>query len=264
MRFVLSRLTDTHTLNAEKPWFVEWFDEHYRMLYRHRNSEEAKEQVRLIIATLKPSQTNTILDLGCGEGRYTSILRRNGYRVLGLDLSETLVRFGKKREPDLDLVVGDMRTIPGHFDIILSLFTSFGYFESDEENERALQSVYGSLEPGGVYWLDFLNSLYVEKHLVPETVSTLSCDIEVLEKRKVEDGRIIKNIHFRRTNLTSNDNLKNGDKFYKESVRLFSRGHLEQMFGNTGFRLIHRFGDYRGNPWKPDSERTILVGRKET
>lgn len=233
---------------------MEWFDENYRMLYRHRNSEDAREQVQLIINTLKPAKDAAILDLCCGEGRYTSIFKKKGYRVLGLDLSETLVQFGKQREPELDLVVGDMRAIPGCFDLILSLFTSFGYFEKDEENLQTLQSVYRALKTGGTYWLDFFNAGYVERHLVPESRSKLSSGIDVLEKRKIDRGRIIKDIHFSDNGV---------DKHYMESVRLFSREDLEDMLLRAGFRVNHCFGDYRGGVCTADSERAILVAVKE-
>lgn len=262
-------------LNEEKPWFVEWFDENYRMLYRHRNSEEAREQVKLILNTLKPTKDQTILDLCCGEGRYTEIFHGLGYCVTGLDLSQTLIHIGKARAPQLELVVGDMRDIPGQFDIILSLFTSFGYFQSDSENQQAMQSVFHALKPGGVYWLDFLNPPYVEKNLEPETITTLPNGIEAIEKRKIENHRIIKDIHFR--NISDNDKEENvkreidehtgdnvHDKEYQESVRLFRRDELEAMFNRTGFQLLHRFGDYKGNPWTVHSERTILAGRKDT
>ena len=244
-------------LKEEKPWFVDWFDENYRMLYRHRNSEDAKDQVQLILNTLNPSKSSVILDLCCGEGRYTDIFRKLGFRIAGLDLSETLIRFGKKRDPLLNLMVGDMREIPGHYDYIFSLFTSFGYFDTDCENARTLESVFQALNPGGYYWLDFLNAPYVKTHLVPESISTLASGIEVVEKRKVENGRIIKDIHFR------GDNLINGNKNYQESVRLFSRESLEKLFREAGFTLKNSFGDYQGNPWQTGSERTILVGRKE-
>jgi SAM-dependent methyltransferase len=239
--------------NDDKPWFSEWFDENYRMLYRHRNSDDAREQVNLILQTLELDGNARILDLCCGEGRYTAILKSKGFRVFGLDLSKTLVKCGKIKEPHLDLVVGDMRAIPGSFDLILSLFTSFGYFDSDRENMAALASVHRALNPGGIYWLDFLNSAYVKKNLAPQSRSLLPSGVQVLEKRRIEDGRIIKDIVFK----------NNGEeKYYKESVRLFSRDLLEQMFQTTGFKLLNCFGDYRGNAWSPDRERTILVGEK--
>jgi SAM-dependent methyltransferase len=241
--------------NKEKPWFMEWFDENYRMLYRHRNSDDAGEQVCLIIDTLKPDKNTAILDLGCGEGRYAAIFKKKGYRVFGLDLSETLVKIGKQKKPYLDLMVGDMRAIPGWFDLILSLFTSFGYFDTDAENEAALSSVYQALNPGGYYWLDFLNDQYVKNNLVPETHTRLYSGIEVLEKRKIIKGRVVKDIHFKDNGV---------DKHYRESVRLFSPGCLEKMFHRVGFRIVRCFGDYQGSSCSPDTERAIIVGRKES
>jgi len=242
------------TVKREKPWYVEWFDENYLEVYRHRDTKDAQKQVQLIIDTLKLPKQSKILDLGCGEGRYTAIFKNRGYRVLGLDLSKTLIKYGKRNDPQLNLVVGDMRHIPGRFDLVLSLFTSFGYFEKDRENERVIQSVYQSLNTGGIYWLDFLNNDYVEKTLVPESFSRLPSGINVLEKRKIAGGRIIKDIYSR----------KNGtEKCYRESVRLFTPRELEHMFQKNRFRVEHCFGDYNGAPCTPDSERTILVGKKQ-
>lgn len=245
-------------MNPEKektPWYEQWFDENYLVLYCHRNRCDAEEQVRLIIDTLDLHVENTILDLACGEGRYTALFNDLGYGVTGMDLSETLVNCGKERYPGLSLEVGDMRDIHGKYDAVLSLFTSFGYFDSDEENEKVLHSVFNALNPGGAFWLDFLNAQQVEESLVPRSVTRFSPGIEVVENRKIEKGRIIKDIHF------SNHGE---EKHYKESVRLFTCADLEQMFERTGFRITEGFGDYRGGPWNPHSPRTILVGRKST
>jgi len=241
-------------VKREKPWYIEWFDENYLEVYRHRDTEDAQNQVQLIIDTLKLPKQTRILDLGCGEGRYTAVFKDRGFRVFGLDLSKTLIKYGKTNDPQLNLVVGDMRYIPGRFNLVLSLFTSFGYFEKDEENERVIRSVYQSLDAGGIYWLDFLNAEYVQKNLVPENIICLHPGINVLEKRKIAGGRIIKDICFK----------KNGtEKCYRESVRLFTRQELENMFQKNGFRVEHCFGDYSGNPCTADSERTILVGKKQ-
>ncbi len=237
----------------ETPWYEQWFDENYLMLYHHRNRCDAEEQVRLIIDTLDLHVDGTILDLACGEGRYTALFNDLGYDVTGMDLSETLIECGKERYPGLNLRTGDMRDIHGTFDVVLSLFTSFGYFDTDEENEKVFHSVSNALIPGGVFWLDFLNAGRLEDSLIPRSVTHPLPGVEVVENRKIENHRIIKEIRF----------TKNGEEtLYKESVRLFTRPRLEQMFEGNGFRLIDGFGDYRGRPWTPGSPRTILVGRK--
>ena len=237
----------------EIPWYEHWFDENYLILYHHRDRGDAEKQVHLIIDTLQLPLDTAILDLACGEGRYTALFNELGYTITGLDLSETLIQCGKERYPSLDLRVGDMRSIPGAFDLILSLFTSFGYFEADEENEKVLLSIYNALNPGGVFWLDFLNAQQVQDQLTPQSISQLTPAIQVRENRKIENGRIVKDICFQ------NDGL---EKCYRESVRLFTREQLEDMFRHLGFHIIKTFGDYQGQPWTPVSPRTILVGRK--
>jgi SAM-dependent methyltransferase len=238
----------------DTPWYEQWFDENYLLLYHHRNRTDAEKQVSLIIDTLKPSRETAILDLACGEGRYAALLKEQGYNVMGLDLSKTLISIGRERYPDLDLRVGDMRDIQGKFDLILSLFSSFGYFDSDEENENVLISIYKALNPGGVFWLDFLTAQEVEKNLKPRGISQYSTRIQVEENRKIENGRIIKDIHFQ----------KNGEeRSYMESVRLFTRDDLEGMFERVGFRVAFCFGDYCGAEWTTESPRTILVGTKQ-
>ncbi|MGE5342091.1 MAG: methyltransferase domain-containing protein [Candidatus Omnitrophota bacterium] len=242
----------------DKPWFVKWFDENYLIVYRHRNAKEAKQHTQLIIDTLHPPHTSTILDLACGEGRYTLLFKEMGYRIMGLDLSQTLIRHAKEKDPHLDVVIGDMRFIPGHFDLILSLFTSFGYFEDDGENEAVIRAVFESLNPGGIFWLDFFNTAYVARHLIPESRLSLSPSLELIENRRIQDGRIIKDISFVKYGQAR------GETSYRESVRLYSLRDLEALFTQAGFRIIHCFGDYHGNPWTADAMRTIMVGQKDT
>ena len=246
-------------LRSELPWYRKWFDEKYLLLYRHRNIEDAEKQCRLINAVLKPAKNSLVLDLGCGEGRHTIFFKDFGCRVLGIDLSATLIKSGKKKYPQLDLVVADMQHLPvlaGKFDLVLSLFTSFGYFEADEENQRVLCDIYSSLKPGGFFWLDFLNAAHVENNLVPGNLSRGPGGIELEEKRRIAAGRIVKDINFK-------DNENGAAAHYRESVRLFSRRELETMLERSGFRIEGCFGDYAGAGWSEDSERTILFAKKE-
>lgn len=244
---------------SELPWYRKWFDERYLVLYRHRDTQDAEKQFRLIYDVLKPAKSSFVLDLGCGEGRHTVFFKDAGFRVVGIDLSKTLIESGREKYPRLDLVVGDMRrlpVLPGRFDLVLSLFTSFGYFENDDENQQVVCSIFCALKPGGVFWIDFLNAVQVESSLVPDSLSRGPGGIELQEKRRVTGGRIVKDIYFK--------DKKNGDaSHYRESVRLFSRLELEAMLERSGFRVEGCFGDYGGAAWTENSERTILFARKE-
>ncbi len=235
-------------------WFENWFNEDYLTLYRHRDMADANRQISLILSTLQPTNTARILDLGCGEGRHSEILHQHGFQTTGIDLSPTLIERGKSRFPHLNLAVGDMRFITGKFDIILSLFTSFGYFDEDSENMVVLRSVSQALNPGGMYWLDYLNPGYVKTSLEPETVRELEPGLRVIEKRRIEGDMVIKDIVFE---------SNNGEKHYQERVKLYEKAQLERMLCDAHLKPPGSFGNYDGGPWVPEGPRTILYARKD-
>lgn len=238
---------------SENPWYENWFDKNYLLLYKNRDAVEARAQVQLIIKTLKPPKDKMILDLGCGDGRYTQLFAELGFRIIGLDLSRELIREGRKKFGGLNLMVGDMRNIPGQFETILSLFTSFGYFDDDRENLMVFQAVSSSLLPNGWFWLDFLNPAFVQEDLVPETITEISSKCQVVEKRKIIKNRVVKDIIF----IQGREK-----KYYQESVRLYSRAELGVMLRRVGIQPMGCFGDYNGQEWQFDSRRTIVYGKK--
>lgn len=234
-------------------WFEHWFDDNYLKLYHHRNIKDADEQVQLIIDTLKPGKNNLILDLACGEGRHCLLFHKKGYRIRGIDLSAELIKSGKKKHPGLDIHVGDMRHIKGKHHIILSLFTSFGYFDKDQENESIIHSISSALHPGGLFWIDFLNPGYVKKTLVPDSELTLEDGTKVNEQRFFENNTIVKFITF---------NGLEKKNTYQERVKLYTKEDLETMMSQSGIQPLGSFGDYNGVDWCSCSPRTIIYGRK--
>ena len=53
-----------------------------------------------------------VADLGCGSGVFTELLRRRGYRSVGLDISPKLVEVGRGKYPGLELIEGDAENLP--------------------------------------------------------------------------------------------------------------------------------------------------------
>ncbi|MBN2534887.1 MAG: class I SAM-dependent methyltransferase [Spirochaetales bacterium] len=234
-------------------WYEYWFDNNYLKLYHHRNLKDADEQVQLIINIIKPEKHHSILDLACGEGRHCLLFHKKGYQIKGIDLSATLIRSGKVKHPDLDIGVGDMRHIKGKHDIILSLFTSFGYFDKDRDNISVIFSISRALHPGGWFWIDFLNPEYLKSNLVPDNDLILADGTKVNEKRFFENNSIVKVITF---------HGQGSNKKYQERVKLYTKKDLEKMLLRAGIHSIDAFGDYKGEEWSSCSPRTIIYGRK--
>jgi SAM-dependent methyltransferase len=234
-------------------WFEKWFNEKYLVLYAHRDELDTQKQGLLITKEFSSTETGKVLDLGCGDGRYTYFLKNKGFDISGIDLSQDLINSGKKKYPLLDLQVSDMRSFKGKYRLILSLFTSFGYF-SDVENIDLLKHIYNSLEIGGYFWLDYLNEITVKNNLVATAERTLENGWHVIEKKRISDNRIIKDI-----NIFENDCEHN----YTESVFLYSRKSLAQRLEKCGFLVKTCYGDYDGSPCQENSSRLILKVLKE-
>ncbi len=236
-----------------KEWFKEWFDENYKLLYRHRDMKDAGLQVELILKTVRPGRDWKILDLACGEGRHSALFREQGYDVTGIDLSKTLINSGREKYPDVKLLECDMRSIPGKYDMILSLFTSFGYFEDESEDIKVISEVFNSLNPGGIFWLDFLNPEDIRNKLTGNKIEKVIEGVKVTEEKYINGDRINKRICFENSS---------GFKEYNESVRLYSKEKLFRILGDNRFNVINVFGDYLGTAWNFGSERSIFYCRK--
>ena len=68
---------------------------------------------------------------------------------------------------------GDMRRLPWaeQFDACINLFTAFGYFEDEAENQQVLHQVQRVLKPGGELFLDVSNRDYYLLHLWPHALA---------------------------------------------------------------------------------------------
>ena len=233
-------------------WFEEWFGEEYLELYPHRDDADAERAVALVGKAVGLQAGWRVLDVGSGAGRHARAFRALGARCVGLDLSATLLRIART-VTDAPLVRADMRQLPirlRSMDLTVSLFTSFGYFERDEEHGNALREMVSTLRPGGWFVIDFLNPAEVRSRLVPrERVAAGDGQVDVTRSVSPDGRYVCKSI---RTAAGRN---------FVERVRLFEPAEIAAMLREAGLELRHRFGDYGGGRLHSGSPRTILAGQ---
>jgi len=241
-------------------WYKDWFGEDYLRVYPHRDEREAKTQVDFVAKVLPLKVGDPVLDLGCGTGRHAIALSELGYRVTCLDLSSVLLTLAKQKSDEVCsawFVRADMRHIPfvDAFGAVLSFFTTFGYFKTDDENQQTLVSIQNALKPEGWFFLDYLNKQLVLKCLVARD-SRSENGFEVLQERRYNqtDERIEKKIV-----IKENGRLRE----YRESVRLYTITEMQAMLAAAGLKLVRTFGDFDGSEFVGASPRLILVGRRE-
>lgn len=238
---------------AEKNWFASWFDtSYYHILYKERNDKEAQFFISNLVHYLSLEKESTVLDLACGKGRHSIYLNELGFNVLGVDLSENSINIAKNSENDtLKFGVHDMRNpIEESYDAVLNLFTSFGYFETEEEHIKVLNNIKNAVNETGLAVLDYLNIEYVKQNLVAEETKTID-GITFKINRKIENNFVIKDIYFE----------DKGENFhFTEKVKAYSLQDFEQMMDSQEIYLLDTFGDYKLNKfYKNTSERLILI-----
>jgi SAM-dependent methyltransferase len=236
--------------------FDEVFDEDYLFFYEPLLTDVTEAEVDAIWRLLKLEPGMAILDLACGHGRIANRLAERGARVTGLDATALFLdrarRDAASRAVDVDYVEGDMRLLPWtdqRFDRVLSWFTSFGYFD-DQDNRRVLQEAHRVLRPEGRLLIENNNLVELLPRWQPAIVSErdghFAIDRSVFDPttgRATTERVIIRDGRTRR---------------FVFSVRMFVAAELRDWLLGAGFTSVDLV-DPNGDPLTVRSRRMISI-----
>lgn len=244
-------------MQETREWFGDWFNSpYYHILYKHRDYAEARLFINNLDQLLHFNPDQKFLDLACGKGRHAIFLNEKGLDAVGVDLSPQNIHEAKQHENEkLHFYVHDMREVfrIEEFDYVLNLFTSFGYFETEAENERAISATATALKKDGCFIIDFLNPTLVINNMVLCEKKTID-GIDFSISRKYSEGYIYKDIEFK---------VEGKDYYFQERVQAIFKDKFLQYFKNAGLSLKQTFGDYNLNPFnEKDSPRMIFLLQK--
>lgn len=249
---------------ASREWFEDWFNHPlYLQVYSHRDAAEAALCVETILRLTSLDHAPagiSVLDIACGAGRHAFEFARKGMLVTANDLSRFLLETATDEACKQGLCIEfsgcDMRTLQleRHYDLVVQLFSSFGYFATDQEDRRVVSNVASMLKPDGWYVLDIINPPWLREHFVPnseKTVGTLS----ITEERELSENKVVKKIRIR--------DRENRELTFTESVRLFSPEEISGLLESEGFSIDRMAGDYQGNRFDSGaSSRMLIFARK--
>lgn len=240
-------------LKDKTTWYASWFDTpFYHILYKDRDYVEAETFMSSLTNYLNLPENGKILDLACGKGRHSVYLNSIGYNVTGVDLSDNSIKYAKQFENDtLHFDVHNMcKPYKEQFDAVFNLFTSFGYFDKEEDNLSTIKAIKANLNDTGFAVIDFMNTEFIIDNLIAEDIKTVD-GIDFHQKRYVKDEHIIKDISF----TTENEDFK-----FQERVRAFTLNDFKALFEAAGVHLLDIFGDFKLNKFdKKKSPRLIMV-----
>ncbi|HET9218642.1 MAG TPA: methyltransferase domain-containing protein [Terriglobia bacterium] len=244
----------------------EWFDEEslWRETYGHLFPEtrfaSAIETVDKALVLAQP-QGSAALDLACGPGRCSIALAKRGFKVTAVDCTSYLLDKAQDRaqmdQLQVEWVLMDMRDFvrPNTYDVALSIFTSFGFFEDPNDDIVVLGNVFESLRSSGAFVLDVNGKEVLARKYLPSSVDELSDGSILIERRKVlDDWTRIQNDWIL---------IKNGlTQTFPFHVNVYSGQELRDRLEKVGFVDVKLYGTWEGRPYNVDAQRLIAVGKK--
>jgi len=259
--YLQQEIENTIVTKAKNSWFEKWFDSSfYHKLYANRDEKEAAGFINELLNELHPAPYSRMLDLGCGNGRHSKRLAAKGFDVTGIDLAASSIRDAKKYEnTTLRFYRQDMRMPFGKnaFDYVFNFFTSFGYFNNPDDDNKVVRNISTALKPGGLLVMDYINAAYAERRLTATEEKEIDGIIYHIN-RWADEKYIFKKISIE-------EELFGQPLEYTEQVRKFSLHDFKKLFKNNGLRLINVFGDYQLNSYDSEtSPRIVMIAKKIT
>ena len=243
-------------------WFQndDFWRETYPFMFSTERMEAAEEEINNLLA-LSGFQGKTVLDLCCGPGRHSLALARAGYTVTGVDGSPYLLEKARARAEtagvEVEWVLKDMREFlrPGAFDLVLNLFTSFGYFDDPEDDRKVLSNLHENLRSGGLCIMELMS----KENLAMVYQPTMS-------EHRPEAGTLIQRHEvYDDWNRVRNEWIViRGDKArtFLFDLRLYSGQELRERLQQTGFVDVRLYGDHEGHDFNAEKYRLTVVARK--
>lgn len=244
----------------------EWFEDEafwrdlYPFMFPESRLAEPEAVMDDVLELLQPQGTR-VLDLACGPGRWSVAFAQRGFTVTGVDRTKYLLDKARARARaagvKIEWMRQDMREFvrPAAFDVVLSMFTSFGYFDRKGEDALVLANIFKSLRPGGSCLMELAGKEILARIFLSTSCESLSNGAMLFERREVfDDWTRIRNdwtiVHRGRA------------KTLKFHHTIYSGHELRGLMENAGFERVKLYGSLQGLPYDNRAQRLVVIGRK--
>ena len=229
-------------------------------MFGEESWERAPAEIEQVLALLGFEPGTAILDLCCGPGRHTLELARHGYHVVGVDRTaaylEKARQLAENESLEVEFIQADMRAFmrPDAFDGVLSIFTTFSYFENPDENQQVLVNAYSSLKPGGALFIDTMGKEVLARIFQPRDWNEQDGAFFLQDRQVSRDWSWIEDRWIVLDGVEKHEFLI--------SHWLYSAAELRSMLKEAGFGSVEIYGDLDGSPYDHTARRLVSIARK--
>ncbi len=249
-------------MSGDSEWFENesFWEETYDFLFPEKLFADTNKQIDSILE-LTAFKGFSILDLCCGPGRCSIALAKKGFSVTGVDRSGFLLDKARERSRSegvsVEWILEDMRDFsrPASYDLVLNLFTSFGYFDDKNDDIKVLERVFANLKPGGIFLIDVMGKERLAKIFQPSMVDVLEDGTMVLQRPEIFDNW---------TRVRNQWTIIKGDRarsFHFQHT-IYSGQELKDRMTQVGFESIQLYGCLEASPYDSNAQRLVISGLK--
>lgn len=252
--------------SSRRAWWKKTFNQDYLDIYGPHLETRTASEVSGLQQFCPLDSGSRVLDMGCGHGRHSVELAKLGFRVTGLDQSKLFLDKARSRAEQSGVSVEWVHgcyldlSWKNRFDLVISMYHSFGYCAQEAQQEQLLRRVFRALRPGGWFVIDLWGMQQLEPHLgfhrveLPEYLF----EEEVTLSDEVQPGGEV--LH-RLDVLQTLTRPGTQPKQYGHHIRLYSPAQIEDKLRKAGFGEIELWGSFQGVSL-PDGDRLIARAKK--
>ena len=225
-----------------KQWYESLF-ENYGKKYDNENFTQGTiGECDFIEKEIGFNKSLKIIDIGCGTGRHSIELAKRGYKVTGIDLSESQLARAKAKAQNLqiDFQKHDARKLPfkNEYDLAIMLCEgAFPLMETDEMNYEILRNATNSLKAAGKLIFTTLNGLFPLFHSVEEFCASTTEEGNATYSKNTFDL-----MTFRDFNITTVEDDFGNKKELECNERYYVPSEITWLLKSLEFKKIDIYG----------------------